>query len=179
MGNSFSGFGGPAFVWPLLNYGRIKNNVRVQDARFQQLAVEYQNTVLKAAQEVEDAIVAFLQAQEEVRFLAESVAASKRSVDLSLTQYREGLIDYTRVLQSEEFLVRQQDRLAETTGAIARNLIAVYKAIGGGWEIRRGHEFVPLEIREEMQERTSWGDLLETAAQKPKPVGILPGWPDW
>jgi NodT family efflux transporter outer membrane factor (OMF) lipoprotein len=179
MGNSFSGFGGPAFVWPLFNYGRIKNNVRVQDARFQQLAVKYQNTVLKAAQEVEDALVAFLRAQEEVRFLAESADASKRSVDLSLTQYREGLTDFTRVLQSEEFLVQQQDRLAETTGAIARNLIAVYKALGGGWEIRRGQEFVPLEIREAMQERTSWGGLLEAAAQEPKPVGILPGWPDW
>jgi NodT family efflux transporter outer membrane factor (OMF) lipoprotein len=179
MGNSFSGFGGPAFVWPLLNYGRIKNNVRVQDARFQQLAVQYQNAVLKAAREVEDAMVAFLRAQEEVGFLAESVDASKRSVDLSLTQYREGLTDFTRVLQSQELLAIQQDRLAETTGAIARNLIAVYKAFGGGWEIRRGQEFVPLEIREAMQERTSWGDLLQAAAQKPKPVGILPGWPDW
>lgn len=179
MGNSFSGFGGPAFVWPLLNYGRIKNNVRVQDARFQELAVEYQNTVLKAAQEVEDAMVAFLRAQEEVRFLAESVAASKRSVDLSLIQYREGLIDFARVLQSQELLVVQQDRLAETTGAIARNLIAVYKALGGGWEIRVGKEFVPIEIREEMRERTSWGDLLEAEAQQPKPTGIIPGWPDW
>lgn len=179
MGNSFSGFGGPAFVWPLLNYGRIINNVRVQDARFQQLAVQYQNTVLRAAQEVEDALVAFLQAQEEVRFLADSVEASKRSVDLSLIQYREGLIDFSRVLQSQELLVRQQERLAETTGAIARNLIAVYKALGGGWEIRRGQEFVPEEVRVQMQERTSWGGLLEAAAQEPKPVGILPGWPDW
>jgi len=179
MGNSFSGFGGPAFVWPLFNYGRIKNNVRVQDARFQQLAVNYQNTVLRAAQEVEDAIVAFLQSQEEVRFLAESADASKRSVDLSLIQYREGLIDFSRVLQSQELLVRQQERLAETTGAIARNLIAVYKALGGGWEIRRGQQFVPEEVREEMQERTSWGGLLEAAAQKPKPTGVLPGWPDW
>ncbi len=179
MGNSFSGFGGPAFVWPLLNYGRITNNVRVQDARFQQLAVQYQNTVLKAAQEVEDALVAFLRAQEEVGLLAESVDASKRSVDLSLIQYREGLIDFTRVLQSEELLVRQQERLAETTGAIARNLIAVYKALGGGWEIRRGQEFVPVEVQEEMRERTRWGSLLEAAAQEPKPTGIIPGWPDW
>jgi len=179
MGDSFSGIGGPAFVWPLFNYGRITNNVRVQDARFQQLAVQYQNAALKAAQEVEDALVAFLRAQEEAGFLLDSVAASKRSVDLSLTQYREGFIDFTRVLQSQEFLVIQQDRLAETTGAIARNLIAVYKAIGGGWEIRAGKEFVPIEIREEMQERTGWGDLLEAAAQEPKPVGVLPGWPDW
>ncbi len=179
MGDSFSGFGGPAFVWPLFDYGRITNNVRVQDARFQQLAVQYQNAVLKAAQEVEDALVAFLRAQEQVKFLADSAEASRRWVNLSLIQYREGVIDFTPVLLAQDFLTQQEDRLAETTGAIARNLIAVYKAIGGGWEIRAGKEFVPMEIREEMQERTSWGDLLEAAAQEPKPVSIIPGWPDW
>ncbi len=178
-GSSFTGFAGPAFVWPLFNYGRITNHVRVQDARFQQLAVNYHNTVLRATQEVEDAIVAFLQAQEERRFLGESVDASKRSVDLALIQYREGFIDFTRVLQSQELLVRLQDRLAETTGAIVTNLIAVYKALGGGWQIRDGEPFVPGEIQEQMRERTNWGGLMEVEAQQPKPVDILPGWPDW
>ncbi len=180
MGDSFSGFGGPAFVWPLFNYGRITNNVRVQDARFQQLAVQYQNAVLKAAQEVEDALVAFLRAQEQVKFLADSAEASRRWVNLSLIQYREGVIDFTPVLLAQDFLTQQEDRLAETTGAIARNLIAVYKAIGGGWEIRAGKEFVPVEIRDEMQERTSWGDLLTSPENvSPKPVRILPAAPDW
>ncbi|NIO12192.1 MAG: TolC family protein, partial [Deltaproteobacteria bacterium] len=81
--DSIEYFAGPGFSWDILSYGRIKNRVRVQDARFQELAVNYQNTVLRASQEVEDAIVAFLRTQEEAGFLSGSVAASKRSVDLS------------------------------------------------------------------------------------------------
>ena len=70
--DSLQAFGGPGFAWDIFNYGRIKNSVRVQDAVFQQLVVNYQNTVLQAAQEVEDAIVAFLRTQEEAKFLGDS-----------------------------------------------------------------------------------------------------------
>lgn len=159
-GSSYSGFGGPAFQWNLFNYGRLKNNVRANDAAFQELVVSYQETVLRAAQEVEDAIVAFLRSQEQERFLSESVESGKRAVDLSLIQYRQGLIDYSRVLDSQEFLVGQQDDLAASRGDVVRNLIAIYKALGGGWEIRQGKDFVPDETKKEMQERTDWGDLL-------------------
>ncbi|MBW2066907.1 MAG: efflux transporter outer membrane subunit, partial [Deltaproteobacteria bacterium] len=114
--DSIEFFGGPGFTWNIFNYGRIKNRVRVQDARFQQLAVNYKNTVLRAAQEVEDAMVAFLRSQEEVRFLRESVAAAKRSVDISMIQYREGLTDYQRVLDGQRFLTQQQDLLTSKEG---------------------------------------------------------------
>jgi len=153
-------FGGPGFTWDIFNYGRIKNRVRVQDARFQQLALNYQNTVIKAAQEVEDTMVAFLRSQEEVEYLSESVAAAKRSVQLSLTQYREGLVDYQRVLDSQRFLSQQQDTLTSKQGSVATNLISMYKSLGGGWEIRVGKDFVPEEIKKEMENRTDWGDLL-------------------
>ncbi|MCK5511862.1 MAG: efflux transporter outer membrane subunit, partial [Thermodesulfovibrionia bacterium] len=93
---SITYFVGPSLQWPILNYGRIKNRVRVQDVRFQQLVVNYQNTVLNAYREVEDAMVGFLRSQEQVKYLADSVNASKRSVDLSLIQYREGVADYQR-----------------------------------------------------------------------------------
>jgi len=158
--NSFTYFVGPSFEWPILNYGRLKNNVRAQDARFQQLVVSYQETVLRAAQEVEDALVAFLRSKEEVKFLADSVQATKRSVDISLIQYREGTIFYTAVIDSQQFLVEQEDRLSRSRGDVARNLISVYKGLGGGWEIRQGKDFIPEEIKQEMQERTDWGDML-------------------
>ncbi len=158
--NSFTYFVGPSFEWPILNYGRIKNNVRAQDARFQQLVINYQETVLRAAQEVEDALVAFLRSQEQVKFLAESVQASKRAVNLSMIQYREGTISYNEVLDAQQFLVQQEDRLSTVRGDVARNLITVYKALGGGWEIRQGKDFIPAEIKREMRERTDWGDLL-------------------
>ena len=151
---------GAGFNWDLFNYGRISNNVRVEDARFQELAVNYEDTVLRAAQEVEDAMVGFLNSQDAVTFLADAVKASKRSVDLSMIQYREGLTDYQRVLDTQRFLSDQQDQLVFTTGSVDLNLVAMYKALGGGWEIRAGQDFIPASYKEEMENRTNWGNML-------------------
>ena len=95
---------GPAFQWNVLNYGQITNNVRLQDARFQELIVTYQNTVLQAQQEVENGLISFLKAQERVGSLTRAADAAKRTVDLSLIQYREGATDYTTVLTAEQAL---------------------------------------------------------------------------
>ena len=157
---SITYFAGPSLQWPILNYGRIKNRVRVQDARFQQLVVNYQNTVLNAYREVEDALVGFLRSQEQVTYLADSVTASKRSVDLSLIQYREGVADYQRVLDTQRFLTQEQDLLTTVNGEVALNLIAMYKALGGGWQIREGKDFVNEETKKEMETRTDWDNLL-------------------
>lgn len=158
--DSLEFFGGPSFGWDLFNYGRIKNRVRVQDARLQQTIVNYQNTVLRAAQEVENALAGFLKAQEEELFLSEAEKAAKRSVQISVLQYREGLIDYQRVIDTQRAQAAQEDILAETKGSVALNLIAIYKSLGGGWEIREGKDFVPEETKEEMRKRTNWGNLL-------------------
>ncbi|MEE8153941.1 MAG: TolC family protein [Phycisphaerales bacterium] len=158
--DSYFGFIGLNFSWPIFNYGRIKNNVRIQDAKFQQAIVNYENTVLRAAAEVESGLSGFLRAREEATHLRESVGATQRSVELSTTQYREGTADFIRVLTAQTFLVAQQDRLAATEAKIALNLISTYKSLGGGWEIRRGNEFIPDALREEMRERTDWGDIM-------------------
>ena len=157
---SFTMAMGPSIEWPILNYGRITNNVRVQDARFQQLLVTYQNTVLVAAQEVENALVAFLQAQDQVAFLEQSVKAAKRAVDLSFIQYREGATDYTRVITAQQTQLQEQDRLTQARGAIPTNLISLFKALGGGWQIRLGKDFVSEETMKTMRSRTNWGNLL-------------------
>lgn len=128
---------GPAFSWPIFNYGRLRNNVRVQDARFEQAALNYQNTVLEAAREVEDALAAYLRNQTRVGYLADSVGHARRSVELALVQYRQGSTNYQRVLDTQRFLVRQEDQLAGTKGDVALNLVATYKALGGGWETER------------------------------------------
>ena len=153
---------GPGFNWDILNYGRIRNRVRVEDARLQQLVVSYKNTVLNAQREVEDAIVAFARSKEEERFLKESVGAAKRSVDISSIQYREGTTDYQRVLDSQSFLTTQADRLATISGQVGANLVAIYKALGGGWQIRQEGKILSEENKKEMLERTSWGALLES-----------------
>jgi len=179
--DSIEFFGGAGFSWDILNYGRIRNRVRVQDARFQQLVVNYKNTVLRAYQEVEDAIAAFLRSQEEVGFLMESAKAATRSVELSQIQYREGLVDFQRVIDSQRSQAQAQDLLTGTEGSVAENLVAVYKALGGGWQIRLGKDFVPAETQEEMRKRTNWGGLLSAEELKTPPDDQRMKWqrPNW
>ena len=173
---------GPGFNWNILNYGRIRNSVRVEDARLQELVVNYKDTVLNAQREVEDAMVAFTRSKEEERFLKVSVTAAQRSVELSLLQYREGLVDYQRVLDSQRFLATQEERLTEVSGQVSTDLVATYKALGGGWQIREGEEIVSTENRNEMIERTSWGGLLDPEELE-LPVDAKDRrdwqWPDW
>lgn len=163
--NSLENFGGPTFRWAILNYGRIQNNVRVQDARFQALIGDYETVVLRAQEEVESALTGYLGAQRQVTFLTGSVASAARAVELADFQYREGAADYTRVLTTQQFLVDEQDRLVSTRGAVALNLVSLYRALGGGWELRAGKDFVPQDTQQQMLERTSWGSMLTTEGQ--------------
>jgi NodT family efflux transporter outer membrane factor (OMF) lipoprotein len=158
--DSYFGFIGLDFSWPIFNFGRVKNNVRVQDARFQQAAVNYEDTVLRAAREVESGLSGYLKGRTRVGHYADSVTAAERSAELSLTQYRDGTSTFMRVLSAQTFLVAQQDVLARTRAEVALNLVSTYKSLGGGWEIRRGREFIPAEMQQEMSERTDWGDIM-------------------
>jgi NodT family efflux transporter outer membrane factor (OMF) lipoprotein len=133
---SLAGTVGPAFQWNILAYGRILNNVRVQDARFQQAILTYRDVVLKAHEEVEDSIVAFLHEQQRAQSLEESATASARSTHLALRQYERGLINFQPLLDSQRVLVLSQDTLAESRGLVSVNLVAVYKALAGGWTSR-------------------------------------------
>ena len=112
------------------------NNVRLQQATFQALVVAYQNTVLTAAQDVENGLVTFLKSQEQTKLQAESVAEAEKAVKIALVQYKGGIIDLTRVTQLETTLVQLEDTLALAQGEIGLGLIQVYRALGGGWQIR-------------------------------------------
>ena len=173
---------GPAFQWNILNYGQIKNNVRLQDAKLQELLLNYQNSVLKAQQDVEDNLAALLRSQERASFLAESAQAARNSLDLAVRQYREGVKDFTTVLLAQQSLLSEQDSLAATLGSISVNLVGVFRALGGGWEPREGQEPVPAAVKEEMEKRTGWGRLLSPASYNP-PAGkgpeSSPRLPDW
>ena len=177
-GDSLQAGFGPSFQWNILNYGRIKNAVRVEDARFEQAVVSYRNTVLQAAREVEDGLVAFARGKERVALLETSVDAARRSVDLALIQYRDGAVDYTRVLDTQTFLVGQQDSLTEARGQVIRDLIATYKALGGGWQIRAANGVLPDAVRQDMGTRTDWGGLLQSDTPESPASGTLPK-PDW
>ena len=158
--DSGTGTIGPSVSLPFLNYGRIENNVRVQAAVFQELIVSYRNTVLLAASEVEDALVAFLRSQEEVQYLTAADAAAELAVELALLQYREGTASFAPVLLALEFQVGIANDLAVARGSVVLNLIAAYKALGGGWEVRSGLELLAPETEAELRELDDWGDLL-------------------
>ena len=158
---------GPSLTWNIFNYGQITNNVRFQDAQFQALLVTYQNTVLSAQQDVEDNLTGFLRTQEQAASLKESVAAAQSSLNLALIQYREGITDFTTVLTAQQALLSAEDSLASALGNISMYLVGVYRSLGGGWQIREGQDFVPVETRKEMEKRTNWGKLLTPASQPP------------
>jgi NodT family efflux transporter outer membrane factor (OMF) lipoprotein len=140
---SFTGNIGPSFQWNILNYGRILNNVRFQDFRTQELVGAYQEKVLTAAQEVEDGISEYLSAREEIAHLVESVRAVQESVRIVNDMYTQGAIIYTAVFVAEQFLVQQQDLLAQAQGRATQGLIQIYRAVGGGWEYRLTQEGTP------------------------------------
>jgi NodT family efflux transporter outer membrane factor (OMF) lipoprotein len=158
---------GPTFVWPFFNYGRIRNNVRVQDARLQQALIAYRETVIQAAREVEDAMVSYVGTQVQDDILAEGVATARRSAELSLLRYQEGFADYQRVLQAQQALFGQQQRYAANRGEVLRSFVALYRGLGGGWQTNSQSEFVDEATRETMQQRTNWGDVLDDPPARP------------
>jgi outer membrane protein TolC len=134
---AFSGTIAPGFTWDILNYGRLFFNVRLQDARFQELVAAYQQSVLNANKEVEDGLVSFLKAQERTRLQKEAADAGQAAVSAIHDLWKGGLLtDYTRVAQLELNQVILDDTLAIAQGEIALGLIQTYRALGGGWQIR-------------------------------------------
>jgi NodT family efflux transporter outer membrane factor (OMF) lipoprotein len=150
-------FGG--FTWNVFNYGRLKNNIRLQDAGFQQLLVEYQNLVLTAQAEVDSAVVGYLRSHTQAMFLAESAKAAERSVELSMVQYREGSTDFNQVVTTLTQQSEQQDALTTTKGTIVTNLISMYKVLGGGWQVdgeRSAEDYLIEKDKRELQSRTKY-----------------------
>lgn len=126
----------PQFSWKILNYGRIVNNVRLQDFRTQELVATYQGKVLTAAQEVQTALRGFMRSQEQADALARSVAAAVAATQIEENLYRTVKADVNRLFTLESAQLQVQDQLAVAQGNISLNLINVYRALGGGWEIR-------------------------------------------
>jgi len=168
---------GPSLTWNVFDWGRLTNTVLLQDVRFQQLHEQYQDTVLRAAREVDDAAVGFAKAGEQIALLVESVKAAQRSLDIATLQYKEGLVDFERVLDSQRVYFSQQELLVVTRGGLAQSLIAVYKAMGGGWEPARRRPVLDDVTRDAMSQRNDWKGILAAPlpaadeAVPPEPAG--------
>jgi len=158
---------GPSLVWNVFDFGRLSNEVLVQDARFQQLYEQYQATVLQAAREVDDAAVGFVANREQVPLLEDSVKAARRSLDIASKQYREGMAGFERVLDSQRALFNQQERLVNNLGNVAQSLVTLYKAMGGGWQQARSRPLLDDATRETMAERSDWREMLTVPLPPP------------
>ena len=152
---------GPSFVWPFLNYGRIRNNIRVQDARLQQALVNYREVVLQSSREAEDSIEGWHSRLNQTDILTQTVASAERSNQLSVLRYREGFSDYQRVLDSQQSLFNSQQRLVTQRGTSVASLVSLYRSLGGGWESQDSLPLISEQSRQQMQQRTNWGDLLD------------------
>ncbi len=126
---------GPSVSWNIFNAGKISRNVEIQEARTQQLNRRYQQSVLIAVQEIENALVGIKEEKLRQLSLEKSVAASKEAVSLVKALYASGLTDFQNVLDSERRYFIQQLSLADSIGTLAQNNVALYRSLGGGWEV--------------------------------------------
>ena len=133
---AFTGSVGPSFRWNLLNYGRLLNNVRLQESRLQEAVAFYQQTVLSASAEVENGLITYLRAQRRAKLLDDSATAARTAVLTIQKQLQVGVIDFNQYAVIQQNLIQQQDLWAQARGEIALGLIQAYRALGGGWEIR-------------------------------------------
>jgi len=160
---------GPGFTWNLFNYGRIKSNVRAQDARLQQAIEGYQLQVLAAASEVDDAAISVVKTKDQQLLLAEALAAAERSLALSTKRYQEGYSDFQRVLTAQQSRAARSASYVANQGAHINSVIAFYKAVGGGWRPASAEDLIPDSIRTIMAERTDWDGLLDEPPPTPEP----------
>jgi len=160
---------GPSFTWNIFDHGRISNNVRVQDARLQQAIESFQNTVLQAAREIDDAAIAVVKTYEQRTTRSAAVRSSERSLALANTLYVEGYADFQRVLDAQRAVFAQAENELSNQSNHLSAIISLYKAIGGGWPETPVEQLIPQTTRETMNARSDWGDLLSA----PLPVRTL------
>ncbi len=129
---------GPSVSWPVFDTGRIRSNIEVQKALAEQSLIAYRQTVLAALQETENTLIASAKEQEHRKALVDAVAANRKAVELSLKLYTEGQTDFLNVLQAQRSLYETEDALVQSNGTVSTNLVALYKALGGGWDTEGG-----------------------------------------
>ncbi|MGR4989219.1 TolC family protein [Vibrio rotiferianus] len=163
---------GPTFSWNIFQYGRVKNNIRFEDARFQETLTNYNKKVLQAVNEVTNALEAYDLYLEQKSLRLQSVNSSIRAFNISMTQYENGQISFERLLNSVEKMTRAEDSYASIKGNVANQVVALYKALGGGWEAQTGQPFLSETITKQMQDRSDWDGLLDEEERTLPPIRI-------
>lgn len=165
---------GPTFSWNIFQYGRVKNNIRFEDAKFQETLTNYNKKVLQAVNEVTNALEAYDLYLEQKSLRLQSVNSSIRAFNISMTQYENGQISFERLLNSVEKMTRAEDSYATIKGNVANQVVALYKALGGGWEAQTGKPFLSETVAKQMQDRSDWDGLLDEQERVLPPIRIEP-----
>jgi NodT family efflux transporter outer membrane factor (OMF) lipoprotein len=161
---------GPALTWNVFDFGRIRGNVRLQDARLQQSIEFFQNSVLQAAREIDDAAIRVVKSAERQLVLNDALGAAWRSLELANIRYQEGYADFQRVIDAQRVLFAQAEQQLLNQSAHISAVIELYKSLGGGWTDMSVEQMIPESVRDKMQDRTNWGDVL----REPVPTGAGP-----
>ncbi len=124
----------PGVTWDIFDAGKVISNIHVQNARQAEALQAYRKAVLQSLEDVEDALVAYNREQVRLKSLQEAVAANQRAVDLSMELFDKGSTDFLNVLDAQRSLFAAQDLMAQSEELVSADLVALYKALGGGWE---------------------------------------------
>jgi NodT family efflux transporter outer membrane factor (OMF) lipoprotein len=162
--NRSSSIGG-SLLFPLFYRGAIVDQIRVQDSVFQQSILNYQNLVLQAQKEVEQALVSISTSLSSVEDLKRSAAAAQRAAVLALDRYKAGQNDYNTVIVAQQQLLLVQNSLVQTQTNNLLGYVAAFKALGGGWSGELSIPALPTPMISQMQARTNWGDALANPAE--------------
>jgi multidrug efflux system outer membrane protein len=125
---------GPTVQWEIFEAGSIVANIHAQNARQEEALDQYQQTILVALEDAENALTAYAREQVRRESLSRSVQADKKALDLATGLYKSGLTDFVQVLDSETSLYSSQDALVQSDETVSLDLVQLYKALGGGWE---------------------------------------------
>ena len=131
LGNFF--FGGVGIRIPVFNHGRIRSNIKAQDARLDQAILLYEDTLRRSLEDVENSLTSYEREREQRAKLQQAVASNQRAVELARELYTAGLSDFLSVLEAEKELYKSENELAHSEAVVSINLVALYKALGGGW----------------------------------------------
>ena len=151
---------GASFTFPLFYRGAIYDQIRVQDAVFQQAILNYQNLVLKAQQEVDDSLILISTSRSASTDLVLAVKAAQQAAALALDRYKQGQNDYNTVIVAQQQLLQVQESLVQSNSNILIGYVSAFKALGGGWSGDLDVPALPGAVVDQMQQRTNWGAVL-------------------
>jgi NodT family efflux transporter outer membrane factor (OMF) lipoprotein len=159
---------------PIFDRGRLVNQVRVQDALFEQALQAYETQVLKAQQEVEDALASIAGGTDSLKSLQRARDAVRRSAALAVQRYKSGESDYTTVTSSDQARLQVEDALTQTEGNLLQAYVAAFRALGGGWDGTLTPPALAQSVSTRMQARTDWGNALDAPVAPPQSLSRRP-----